>query len=51
MKTKHILFCMAVAGLFACNSEPEVETYKVNVNIANADGQTVYLTTSSNTAL
>ena len=43
MKTKHILFCMAVAGLFACNSEPEVETYKVNVNIANADGQTVYL--------
>ena len=43
MKTKHILLGLLAVGLFACNNEPEVETYKVNVNLANADGQMVYL--------
>ena len=27
----------------ACTSKPETKTFKVNVNLANADGQTVYL--------
>ena len=29
--------------LAACTSKPKTETFKVNVNLANADGQTVYL--------
>ena len=43
MKTKLILFGAIALGLFACNSKPEIETFKVNVNLANADGQMVYL--------
>jgi thiol-disulfide isomerase/thioredoxin len=43
MKTRHFLFAFLAVGLFACNTEPEVETYKVNVNLANADGQMAYL--------
>jgi len=27
----------------ACTSKPKTETFKVNVNLANADGKTVYL--------
>ena len=30
-------------GLFACTSTPKTETFKINVNLANADGKTVYL--------
>ena len=43
MKTKFFLLGALVLGLFACTSKPEVKTFKVNVNLANADGQTVYL--------
>ena len=43
MKTKLILFVTLALGLFACTSKPEIKTFKVNVNLANADGQTVYL--------
>ncbi len=43
MKTRHILLVILTLGLFACNSEPEVETFMVNVNLANADGQMAYL--------
>ena len=43
MKTKLILLGIVALGLFACNSKPETKTFKVNVNLANADGQTVYL--------
>ena len=43
MKTKLILLCTLALGLFACNSKPETKTFKVNVNLANADGQNVYL--------
>ena len=43
MKTKLILFAALALGLFACTSKPEIKTFKVNVNLANADGQTVYL--------
>ena len=43
MKTKLFLLSALALGLFACTSKPEVKTFKVNVNLANADGQTVYL--------
>ena len=43
MKTKLILLSTLVLGLFACTSKPKTETFKINVNLANADGQTVYL--------
>ncbi len=43
MKTKLILLTTLVLGIFACTSKPETETFKVCVNLANADGQTIYL--------
>ena len=43
MKTKLFLLGALALGLFACTSKPEAKTFKVNVNLANADGQTVYL--------
>ncbi len=41
MKTKLILLCALALGLFACT--PKTETFNINVNLANADGETVYL--------
>ena len=43
MKTKLILFGVLTLGLFACTSTPKTEIFKVNVNLANADGKMVYL--------
>ena len=43
MKTKIILFAVVVIVLAACTSKPKTETFNINVNLANADGQTVYL--------
>ena len=43
MKTRTLLIAIAAIILAACNSEPETKTFKVNVNLANADGKTVYL--------
>ena len=43
MKTRIILIVVASIILAACNSKPETKTFQVNVNLANADGQTVYL--------
>ena len=43
MKTKTLLIAVAAIILVACNSKPKTETFKVNVNLANADGKTVYL--------
>ncbi len=43
MKTKLILLTSLVLGLLACTSKPEIQTFNINVNLANADGQTVYL--------
>ena len=43
MKTKLILLCALALGLFACTSKPKTETFNINVNLANADGETVYL--------
>ena len=43
MKTRTFLFALLAIGLFACTSNPKTETFKVNVNLANADGQIVYL--------
>ena len=42
---KTITFLIAVAALMvaACTSTPKTETFKVNVNLANADGKMVYL--------
>ena len=43
MKAKS-LFIVAMAFLMvACTSNPETKTFKVNVNLANADGKIVYL--------
>ena len=43
MKSKLILLATLALGFFACTSKPETKTFKVNVNLANADGKTVYL--------
>ena len=43
MKTNFILLGALAVGLFACTSTPKTETFKVNVNLANADGKMVYL--------
>ena len=43
MKTRHFLIAAIALGLAACNSKPATNTFKVNVNLANADGKTVYL--------
>ena len=41
MKTRTIIIAIATITLAACT--PKTETFKINVNLANADGQTVYL--------
>ena len=43
MKTRTLLFTLVAVVLAACTSKPKTETIKINVNLANADGQTVYL--------
>ena len=43
MKTRPLFITVAALTLAACNSTPKTETFKVNVNLANADGKTVYL--------
>ena len=43
MKTRTLLFTLVAIVLAACTSKPKTETFKINVNLANADGQTVYL--------
>ena len=43
MKTKTLLIAVAAIILTACTSTPKTETFKVNVNLANADGKMVYL--------
>ncbi len=43
MKTKNILIAMLALGLAACTSTPKSDTFKINVNLANADGKTAYL--------
>ena len=43
MKSKLILLATLALGFFACTSKPETKTFKVNVDLANADGKTVYL--------
>jgi len=43
MKTKTLLIAAMAFILVACNPKPETETFTINVDIANADGQTVYL--------
>ena len=43
MKTKFFLLGALALGLFACTSKTKTPTFNINVNLANADGQTVYL--------
>ena len=43
MKTRYLVFAAMAILLAACTSKPKTETFKVNVNLANADGKTVYL--------
>ena len=43
MKTKTLLIAVAAITLAACTSTPMTETFNINVDIANADGQTIYL--------
>ena len=43
MKTKNLLLGLLAFGLIACTSKPKTETFNINVNLANADGETVYL--------
>ena len=43
MKTR-ILFIAAIAIIMAaCNQKPKTETFTINVDIANTEGQTIYL--------
>lgn len=43
MKSKLILLATLALGLFACTSKPETQIFKVSLDLANADGKTVYL--------
>ena len=43
MKTRTLLISAVAIVLAACTAKPETKTFKVNVNLANADGKTVYL--------
>ena len=43
MKTKTILLAALALALFACTSKPKTETFNINVDIANTEGQTIYL--------
>ena len=43
MKTKLILLSALVLGLFACTTKPKTPTFNINVDIANTEGQTIYL--------
>ena len=43
MKTKTLFIAAAVLMMAACTSKPETQTFKINVDMANADGKTVYL--------
>ena len=43
MKTRTILIAAAALVMAACTSKPETQTFKVNLDLANADGKTVYL--------
>ena len=43
MKTRLILLATLALGLFACTSKPKTETFNINVDLANTEGQTVYL--------
>ena len=43
MKTKIILLSLLFAGLFSCTQKPKTETFNINIDLANADGKTVYL--------
>ena len=43
MKTRYLVFAAMAILLATCTSKSKTETFKINVNLANADGQTVYL--------
>lgn len=43
MKTRALLFALAVLALAACNRQPETKTFKVSVDLANTEGKTAYL--------
>lgn len=43
MKSRTFLVAVAALMMAACTTKPDIQTFKVNVNLANADGQTVYL--------
>ena len=41
---KRILFVAAISIIMAaCNQKPKTETFTINVDIANTEGQTIYL--------
>ena len=43
MKTRHFVVLATACILAACNSKPKTETFNINVDIANTEGQTIYL--------
>ncbi len=43
MKTKALFIAVVSLIMAACTSKPETPTFKVNVDLANADGKMVYL--------
>ena len=43
MKAKSLFIVAMAFFMVACTSKPETKTFKVNVNLANADGKIVYL--------
>lgn len=43
MMKKYLLPLAAVLVLAACNQQPAVDTFPIHVDLANADGQTLYL--------
>ena len=43
MNTRNILLVLLSIGLFACTSKPKTETFNINVDLSNTEGQTIYL--------
>lgn len=43
MKPRNLLFVTVAFAMAACTSTPKTEAFEVKVNLANADGQTIYL--------
>ena len=43
MRTRTLFIAAVVLMMAACTQKPDANTFNININLANADGQTIYL--------